>query len=87
MKCSISILLTLGTLFLYAQQVSTIAGVLETPGFNDGAALSARFFNPHGIALDEAGNTYIADRYNHTIRRLSVDGQVTLDLMNLGESA
>ena len=62
---------------LAAQLVSTIAGVLETPGFNDGQALSSRFFNPHGIAVDGAGNLYIADRYNHTIRRISVTGMVT----------
>jgi len=60
-----------------AQLVSTIAGVLETPGFNDGQALSARFFNPHGIAVDAMGNIFIADRYNHTVRKISVDGLVT----------
>ena len=60
-----------------AQLVSTVAGVLETPGFNDGQALSARFFNPHGIAVDGEGNIYIADRYNHTIRKLSVAGMVS----------
>lgn len=54
---------------LSAQWVQTVAGVLETPGFNDGDALSARFFNPHGIAVDGQGNVYIADRYNHTIRK------------------
>ena len=51
-----------------AQWVETVAGVLETPGFNDGPALNARFFNPHGIAVDSSGKVYIADRYNHTIR-------------------
>lgn len=51
-----------------AQWVVTVAGVLETPGFNDGTALSARFFNPHGIAVSPNGIVYIADRYNHTIR-------------------
>lgn len=51
------------------QWVQTVAGVLETPGFNDGQALSARFFNPHGIAVDANGVVYIADRYNHTIRK------------------
>jgi len=60
-----------------AQLVSTVAGVLETPGFNDGEALSSRFFNPHGIAVDGEGNIYIADRYNHTVRKLSVAGMVT----------
>ncbi len=62
---------------LSAQLVSTIAGVLETPGFNDGEALSSRFFNPHGIAVDGSGNIYIADRYNHTVRKISIEGMVT----------
>jgi len=62
---------------LIAQLVSTVAGVLETPGFNDGLALSSRFFSPHGIAVDGEGNLYIADRYNHTIRKISVTGMVT----------
>ena len=53
----------------FAQDVTTVAGVLETPGINDGQALSARFNNPHGLAVDAAGNVYIADRYNHTIRK------------------
>ena len=61
----------------YGQEISTVAGVLETPGFNDGPALSARFFNPHGIATDSSGNVYIADRYNHTIRKLSPAGTVS----------
>ena len=60
-----------------AQLVSTVAGVLETPGFNNGQALSSRFFNPHGIAVDGVGNIYVADRYNHTIRKITVDGMVT----------
>ncbi|MAT53593.1 MAG: hypothetical protein CMN32_03875 [Saprospirales bacterium] len=51
------------------QWVETVAGVLETPGFNDGPALSSRFFSPHGIAVDGQGNVYVADRYNHTIRK------------------
>lgn len=51
-----------------AQWVVSVAGVLETPGFNDGPALSSRFFNPHGIAVSPSGVIFIADRYNHTIR-------------------
>ncbi|MCU0347587.1 MAG: gliding motility-associated C-terminal domain-containing protein [Saprospiraceae bacterium] len=51
-----------------AQWVSTVAGVVETPGSTDGAALSARFFIPHGIAVDTMGHIFIADRDNHTIR-------------------
>ena len=51
-----------------AQWVATVAGVLETPGFNDGPALSARFYNSHGIGVDAEGKVYVADRYNHTVR-------------------
>jgi gliding motility-associated-like protein len=56
-----------------AQWVSTVAGVVETPGSNDGAALSARFFIPHGIAADSLGRIFIADRNNHTIRLLDTN--------------
>ncbi len=51
-----------------AQWVTTVAGIIATPGSNDGPALNARFFNPHGIAVDSTGKVYVADRYNHTIR-------------------
>jgi gliding motility-associated-like protein len=51
-----------------AQWVTTVAGVFETPGFNDGPALSSRFFNPHGIAADSLGHVFVADQHNHTIR-------------------
>ena len=63
---------------LNAQIVRTVAGVLETPGDNDGPALSARFFNPHGLAVDDEGTIYIADRYNHTIRIISQGFVTTL---------
>ena len=73
---TISIIL-LSTNILSAQLVRTLAGVLGTPGYNDGPALSARFSNPHSIASDGAGNIYVADRYNHTIRKISADGIVS----------
>lgn len=61
-----------------AQWVHTVAGVLETPGWNDGPALSSRFNNPHGIAVDSVGVAYIADRYNHTIRKYDpISGEVS----------
>jgi sugar lactone lactonase YvrE len=50
--------------------VSVFAG--STLGGNlDGTGASARFFRPQGIALDSAGNVYIADTFNHSIRKLS----------------
>lgn len=46
-------------------------------GNKDGKALTALFNNPKGIAFDSKGNLYIADMYNHSIRKLSPDGTVT----------
>lgn len=54
--------------------VTTLAGSAE--GFVDGPAAQAAFHTPSGVALDAAGNLYIADTGNHAIRVLGVDGQV-----------
>jgi len=48
--------------------VSTIAGLTGNPGTADGTGVSARFSGPRGIAVDGAGNIYVADTNNHTIR-------------------
>lgn len=46
-------------------------------GSADGAAGAARFHHPRGLALDGAGNLYVADSGNHTIRKISPAGQVS----------
>lgn len=57
-------------------QVTTLAGQ-GTPGFADGAAASATFMLPYGVALDAAtGSVYVADRDLHRIR-LVQGGQVS----------
>ncbi len=43
----------------------------------DGAATSARFNSPQGVARDAAGNLYVADRGNFTVRKISPAGVVT----------
>ncbi len=55
--------------------VSTLAGGSE--GFADGAGSAARFHTPSGLALDEAGNLYVADTGNHAIRKVSPAGEVS----------
>lgn len=57
--------------------VSTIAGSVEQPGSDDGTGASARFFGPEGVAVDAAGNAYVADAQNATIRRVAPDGTVS----------
>lgn len=60
-------------------QVTTVAGGGEADGVGgraEGAALSARFSYPSGIAVDPAGTLYVADTGNHRICRVK-EGQVT----------
>jgi streptogramin lyase len=53
--------------------VTTLAGRVS-PGHGDGAAGSARFGRPTGVASDAQGNVYVADTLNHTIRRITPAG-------------
>lgn len=64
-----------------AGSVSTLAGIVGTPGFADGAGLTARFNAPEGLCVVQsglnAGVIYVADTGNHVVRRISPDGLVT----------
>ncbi|HOI96658.1 MAG TPA: tandem-95 repeat protein [Syntrophobacter fumaroxidans] len=44
---------------------------VKTFSGDDGPATSASLMNPHGVAVDVSGNPYIADTYNHRIRRVA----------------
>jgi hypothetical protein len=64
--------------------VSTIAGS-GLQGHVDGTAFEAQFDTPCGVAIDRAGNIYIADTGNGLIRKLDRTGTVTtLDLLPIG---
>jgi sugar lactone lactonase YvrE len=57
--------------------VTTVAGTgVGGYGGDGGAGVEAQLFNPAGLAVDTAGNLYIADQGNHRIRRLSPDGTI-----------
>jgi hypothetical protein len=52
--------------------VTTLVG--STSGYLDGAGTNARFSAPRGVAVDSAGNVYVADTGNHRIRGFSTPG-------------
>jgi sugar lactone lactonase YvrE len=51
-----------------ARVVTTLGGLALSPGTSDGVGINARFNSPRGIAVDSAGNIYVVDTANHTIR-------------------
>ena len=57
-------------------ELSTIAGS-NVAGFVNGFGLSSQFNAPEGIAVDGVGNLYVADRNNHSIRKITPEGVVT----------
>lgn len=57
--------------------VTTLAGFPLVSGTNDGSGAAARFNTPRGIAVDGTGYVYVADSYNHTIRKISPVGVVS----------
>ena len=60
-----------------AGAVTTLAGKAGVSGTNNGTGSSARFNTPFGVAVDKAGNVYVADTYNQTIRKVTSAGVVT----------
>lgn len=58
--------------------INTVVNTANTAGFSgDGAAATAALLNnPVGLAFDSSGNLYIADSYNHRIRKVS-GGNIT----------
>ncbi len=57
-----------------AGAVSTVAGLAGNYGYADGTNSAARFSYPFGIAIDDNGNLYVADAYNHLIRKMTPVG-------------
>ncbi|MFI1584649.1 NHL repeat-containing protein [Embleya sp. NPDC020630] len=59
-------------------RISTVAGTGRGGYSSDGGpATSARLSDPHGVALDDAGNLYIAELRNHRVRKVSTDHRIS----------
>jgi trimeric autotransporter adhesin len=61
-----------------AGTISTIVGN-GTAGYSGdgGAATSAQLSTPYGVAVDAAGNVYLADRSNHIVRKVDSSGAIS----------
>ncbi len=57
--------------------VTTLAGLSGSVGSADGTGAAARFNSPQGVVTDSAGNVFVADTVNHTIRKMTPGGVVT----------
>ncbi len=58
--------------------ITTVAGNgAEGYGGDGGPAAQARLYLPHGVAVDGSGNLYIADSFNHRIRKVDAAGVIT----------
>jgi hypothetical protein len=57
--------------------VTTLAGKAGINGYADGAGTAVIFNAPTSVAVDSAGNVYIADLYNFVVRKISPLGVVT----------
>ena len=60
--------------------ITTVAGNYstgESHGGDGGAATNASLYNPCGVAVDAAGNLFIADTFNGRIRKVDTNGIIT----------
>jgi hypothetical protein len=48
------------------------SGVSSVGDYVDASDTSARFYTPSGLAIDLSGNVYVADAYNHRVRRIDI---------------
>ena len=68
--------------------ISTIAGTGTASYSGDnGAATSAVLNNPIGVGLDTADNVYIADTYNHRIRKVTISTGIITTIAGTGTSS
>ena len=66
--------------------VTTLAGTAGSSGSTDATGSAARFNSPHGVSVDTAGNVFVADTSNQTIRKVTSAGVVTTEAGSVGNT-
>jgi hypothetical protein len=75
---------TVRKLVVSSGAVTTVAGLAGVSGSADGSGSAARFKNPIGITLDvDQGVAYIADTWNHAVRKLVVSSRAVTTVAGL----
>jgi DNA-binding beta-propeller fold protein YncE len=65
--------------------ITTVAGNgIAGYGGDGGPAVAASFNEPYGIAVDRAGNIYVADRHNHCVRHIDAAAGVVTTFAGTG---
>ena len=68
---------TIRKIVLSSGAVTTLAGVAGSSGNTNGTGSAARFTDPENLAVDSAGNIYVADGKGNVIRKVTPAGTVT----------
>jgi sugar lactone lactonase YvrE len=74
---------TIRRVVLALGEVTTLAGSPGSNGIADGVGPAARFDHPQGLATDGAGNLFVADTGNHTIRKIAVGTQTVTTVVGM----
>ena len=79
MKCFLSIFIfLLYSCLSYGQNITTIGGNGSAIHSGDnGPATSAGIIQPRAVAVDDLGNIYVGDLYDHCVRKISAIGIIT----------
>jgi sugar lactone lactonase YvrE len=66
--------------------LAVLAGNVSGVGNADGTGALAKFYSPMGVAVDGAGNVFVADYSNQAIRKITPQGVVTTVTMPPGQA-
>ncbi|MCL3780926.1 hypothetical protein EMN47_11085 [Prolixibacteraceae bacterium JC049] len=55
------------------REIKTFAGIRGEKGYQDGLPLESKFYHPTGICVAKDGAIYVADNFNHRIRKIVVE--------------